>query len=147
MAAWPPTDGDLRRPLAEALDTVLRLGLRPAKLADAPEAFVLAQALDPSVEPSTALQNALAMEERLLNLLDEVFGSGQAGMTIRLLLGACPESRSLPLKLRRKLAADELEMQVATFLKNYEADLLEDVIVEILRRCTAHVSLPVASGE
>jgi hypothetical protein len=120
--------------------------LRPAKLIDAPEAFVLAQALDPSVEPSTPLENALAVEERVLILLEEVFGSGQAGMAIRLLLGACPDSRSLPLKSRRKLAAEELDMQVATFLKNYEADLLEDVLIEILRRCNANAPSHAESG-
>jgi hypothetical protein len=136
VGAWTPGDGDLR----QALETILRIGLRPAKLAEAPDTFVIALALGPDPGWETNLARAIAVEERLLALLIEVFGSGQAGMAIRFLLGACPESRSLPLKTRRRMAAEELELQVATFLKNYEDDLLEDIVVEILRRSGTHVS-------
>jgi hypothetical protein len=117
--------------IGRAVREVLRLGLRPAKLAMAPGTFVLA---DPEVllNAATPLEVAWSVEERCLKALDR-FGDGPAGAALRLLLGASAQSRSLPLKTRRRLAAEEVGVYPETFRKLWEADLLEDFVAEVAR--------------
>jgi hypothetical protein len=59
---------------------------------------------------------------------------GPAGAALRLLLGASAQSRSLPLKTRRRLAAEELEVTPPTFRRLYEQGLLEDLLVYLVKK-------------
>lgn len=125
-------EGDPRLAVVRrALEGALRLGLRPAKLAMAPETFALAEQAVLR-DATTPLEVAWSVEFRFLQVLDH-FGHGPAGEALYLLFGASPRSRSLPLKTRRRLAAEELDVCPATFRKLYEEDLLIDLAVEFAR--------------
>jgi hypothetical protein len=56
-----------------------------------------------------------------------------AAEALRLLLGASVGSKSLPLKTRRRMAADELAMLPSTFRRLCENNLIEDFVVELHR--------------
>jgi hypothetical protein len=74
--------------------------------------------------------------ERLLRSALNALDDGPSGHAARLLLGAAPESRGRLLKVRRRLAADELDVLPSTFRKNYESGVLDDIAVEIWRILT-----------
>jgi hypothetical protein len=75
---------------------------------------------------------ALVLEQILSEAVDRL-GNGPYGKAASLLLGTASEARGLLLKVRRRLAAEELGVLPSTFRKNYERALIEDIAVEIWR--------------
>ena len=63
----------------------------------------------------------------------DALGDGPHGRAAELLLGAVVDTRGLPLKVRRRLAADQLDIMASTFRQNYEDQLLLDVAAEVYR--------------
>jgi hypothetical protein len=109
---------------------ILRVGLRPAKLAGEPDALRLAAGLVPTT--SSPLDQAFAVEARFRRALDRL-GTGPAGEATSLLFGASGATRGLPLKSRRVEAAHEIGVYPTTFRRLYEPDLLADVTAELYR--------------
>jgi hypothetical protein len=89
---------------------------------------VKARAHDPTERDSLVY----ALEAVLLDAL-HALGDGPYGRAARLLFGAVPDTRGRPLKDRRRLAAEQLDLLPSTFRHNYEAELLVDVAAEIAR--------------
>jgi hypothetical protein len=116
----------------DAVEAVLKTGLRPARLVNLPSVLNLQLVLGVARGHDNPLDLAFAAEAIFRQALDSL-GDGPYGHAARLLFGADQESRGLPLKTRRRLAAEELEVYPATFRKLYEQPLLNDVIYELLR--------------
>jgi hypothetical protein len=64
-------------------------------------------------------------------------GNGPYGQATRLLFGVDSESVGLPLKTRRRLAAEELDVYPSTFRRLYEDGILGDLTFELLRQESA----------
>ncbi|HKI17147.1 MAG TPA: hypothetical protein VKA15_04680 [Isosphaeraceae bacterium] len=116
----------------EAVEAVLRTGVRPAKLLDLPAVVGLAAAGSIASEVATAVDLAFAAEALFKRALVRL-GDGPFGQAARLLFGVDNESRGLPLKTRRRLAAEELGVYPSTFRRLYEDSILLDVAYEVLR--------------
>jgi hypothetical protein len=119
-----------------AVEAVLKTGLRPARLVGLSPVLDL-KLVRTNGGSDNPLDLAFAAEAAFRDAIDRL-GNGPYGHAARLLFGADQESRGLPLKTRRRLAAEELEVYPATFRKLYEAELCEDVAVEFFR--TPHPS-------
>jgi hypothetical protein len=124
-----PVDLDRSRAVVVA---VLRTGLRPAKLLSLPEVFNLPNVRSTAGGSGAPLDLAFAAEAVLREALARL-GDGPYGQAAALLFGAAAESWGLPLKTRRRLAAEELDVYPSTFRKLYEPSLLDDVVIELLR--------------
>ena len=115
----------------ENLKCVLRGGVRPAQLVRCLELLEL----DVIVERSGSddpYARAVALEAVLSVALSRL-GQGPHGRAARILFGVESDVRGRPLKDRRRLAAYELGVLPSTFRRNYEADLIRDVAVEVWR--------------
>lgn len=116
----------------EDLRRVLTTGVRPVCLGSRDVLLALrvvgsrARALD------EALPLAFAVEEVILEAI-AALGDGPEGRAASLLFGTSPESRGRPLRVRRQLAADELDLLPSTFRKNYEDVILVDLATELWR--------------
>jgi hypothetical protein len=117
---------------AQALRPALRLGLRPARLTECTQLLTLECVQTRAKDPASAESLAYALEAVLLDAF-HALGDGPYGRAARLLFGAVADTRGRPLKDRRRLAADELDLLPSTFRHNYEAELLLDVAAEIVR--------------
>jgi hypothetical protein len=111
---------------------VLRQGVRPARLRQCGELLALRCVRDRSRGSTQPDRLAFGLEEVLKAALDAL-GDGPQGRAAALLLGAVVDTRGRPLKDRRRLAAEVLDVLPSTFRQNYEDQLLEDVAAEILR--------------
>jgi hypothetical protein len=109
---------------------ILRVGLRPAKLAASDVALSLGDGLVSG--EATPLARAFVTEKRFREALERL-GEGPAGRAAALLFGVDGATRGLPLKTRRSEAASELGVFVSTFRRLYEDDLIQDVVVELAR--------------
>jgi hypothetical protein len=117
--------------IAERLEAVLRFGVRPAKLV----ACLDLLALLPPVglpDPADPYVRAIELAERL-NAALNAFGDGPSGRALQALFGSTPDTRGRPLKDRRRLAAEELDLMPSTFRKYYEHDLIADLALHLWR--------------
>jgi hypothetical protein len=85
-----------------------------------------------SAYPDSGDGRALALRDVIADALDAL-GDGPHGDAARLLFGTATGTRGRPLKDRRRLAADVLDLQPGTFRRNYEPGLVHDVATEIYR--------------
>jgi hypothetical protein len=119
--------------IRKGLEVVVRGGIRPAWLVRCRELLELSyvrRRAGGRVEDPYVF--ALTLERLLLDALQNL-GDGPYGAAVALLFGADPESRGQLLKERRRLAAQELRVMPSTFRKNYEADIINDVAIEVWR--------------
>jgi len=123
---------DLLHQVREVVEAVLKHGVRPARLLEIPALLQLACVRQRTTGEASPLALAFAAEGVLREAADAL-GGGPYGQAARLLLGLDEESRGLPLKTRRRLAADELDVLPSTFRKLYEDAVLQDVAAELLR--------------
>jgi hypothetical protein len=114
------------------LQAVLRNGVRPARLRFCREllGLVCVRARVGGTDAPDRLAFGL---EAVLHAAIDALGDGPQGQAAELLFGAAVDTRGLPLKDRRRQAADSLHVAVSTFRQNYEDQMIEDVAAEILR--------------
>jgi hypothetical protein len=115
-----------------AIEAVLRCGVRPAQLVREPTVLALAVVTRLAGADATPLNLAFAAEQVFCRAADAL-GAGPYGHAARLLLGLGGESKGLPLKTRRRLAAEELDVLPSTFRRLYEEGLVSDIAAEIIR--------------
>lgn len=120
------------RGITGGLRTVLRHGVRPARLRHCRELLQLRCVREWADGNTDCDRLAFGLEAVLRAALDAL-GDGPQGRAAELLLGAVVDTRGLPLKDRRRLAAYELGVVASTFRQNYEDQILEDVAAEVLR--------------
>jgi hypothetical protein len=118
--------------LKSAVEMVLRVGTHPAKLARIPEVLDVFGRLYGLGRASSSSESAFATEALFASAIANL-GTGPYGQAARLLFGIDDESRGLPLKTRRRLAAEELGVYPSTFRKLYEDSLLDDLVFELVR--------------
>lgn len=110
------------------LRQVLRDGIRPAKLTRFDALWELLE--KNQANQADAYVKALALDQLLRAAVDRL-GGGPEGRATRLLFGVDPDSRGRLLKDRRRLAAQEFDVLPSTFRRNYEADIIWDLAVEV----------------
>ena len=71
--------------------------------------------------------------EAVLHAALDALGDGPHGRAAELLFGAVVDTVGRPLKVRRRLAAEQLDIMASTFRQNYEDQLLLDVAAEVYR--------------
>jgi hypothetical protein len=123
---------DLLTQVREAVKAVLRSGARPSRLADVAPLLCLDCVRSRLAGDATPLNLSFAAEQALKDAA-AALGDGPYGHATCLLLGLDAESRGLPLKTRRRLAGEELEVLPSTFRRLYEDQILDDLAVELIR--------------
>lgn len=135
MQQQTPRRPDSIAAIAQALRTALRVGVRPGHLAECTQLLTLEQVRARADNPAEPDSLSYALEAVLLDAIDAL-GDGPWGRAARLLLGTIPDTRGRPLKDRRRLAAEQLDLLPSTFRHNYEHELLIDIAAEIARPAT-----------
>lgn len=111
-----------------ALRAALRVGARPAGLVAYLHLFPeqLCPASDP-YERSVLIADAIANATSAL-------GAGPYGRAAQALFGLTADTKGRMLKDRRRLAAEELDIAVATWRRSYEPDALADISLSLIRK-------------
>jgi hypothetical protein len=118
--------------IADLLQVVLKVGIRPARLA---HALDLLDYLDHAVSHEKAgdpYRRSLILEAILTEAVQSL-GDGPMGRAANALFGLTSDTKGRLLKDRRRLAAKELDLLPSTFRKYYELDLIRDVALELWR--------------
>lgn len=115
--------------LMPELRVILRAACRPAKVV--PKLGLLDGLLDIS-ECGTADVWAQAICVcRFVASCAARLGDGPYGIAAKMLLGVDAQTRGLSLGRRRLEAANQLQVEVGTFVRHWEASILSDIAVEI----------------
>jgi hypothetical protein len=118
--------------IADGLQRVLRSGVRPAQLRQCGALLVLRCVRARADGSGDVDRLAFGLEDVLRAALDAL-GDGPHGRAAELLFGAVVDTVGRPLKVRRRLAAEQLDIMASTFRQNYEDQLLLDVAAEVYR--------------
>lgn len=121
--------------IIELTELVMRTGLRPGQLfvSDDLDSWLAKADWQRSGTPDLAITLTEVVREAVFAL-----GAGPAAEATQGLFGATADSRGQPLKRRRQIAADALDLAVSTFRKYYEDPLVLDVAFQIYANQRQH---------
>jgi hypothetical protein len=111
--------------LVEELEKLLPTGLKPAAVLGRSGLLCL-------VPNGDTYQQAFEVERIVTSAL-VALGDGPYGRAALRLFGATADSRGLPLRDRRRMAAYELDLLASTFRRNYEQSIITDLALEVWR--------------
>ena len=124
--------------LAHELKVVVRAACRPARLiTHLHQVRGLLTACDPAGSSGDAWTQAIGVC-RVTEEAGQRLGDGPYGEATRLLLGTHSKTRGLLLGRRRLAAADELQVEVTTFIRHWESAILLDLGVILYERLLEH---------
>jgi len=118
--------------VARGLERVRRFGIRVARLRQCTDLLALWCVQDRMGGSTNPDVLAFGLESVLLEAI-EGLGEGPRREAARRLFGVVPAARGQLVKVRRKMAADQLRMPPSTFRQQHERELLLDVAAEIVR--------------
>ena len=116
--------------IADRLEVLIKVGARPARLGPFGDLLDLILERGTVDDEGDVLVAAHALVERLKDAIS-LLGDGPAGRAAQELFGLTTDTRGLPLKDRRRVAAESVGVMPSTFRKYYERDILEDVAFEL----------------
>lgn len=119
--------------LVRDLRVVVNRGVRVAPIArDLTRLPVLAQLLGIDRPGETPVDTAIRICDAIAAAIDAL-GDGPYGRAAANLFGTTAQSRGLALVRRRGFAAEQLDIQPATFVRHWQRRIIDDVAVELYK--------------